>query len=348
MKKPLILAAIVIVAATLFAVVSCQKEEEGSETSQNTLVSSRDAEILSRIKDFKGKVEYYSNHPDERDVYYLSVEESVWNLEALFNYTFAYPDSCYGRTVVADTTLHLTLSTNDSVSLPNLASFYGDMHTAIQTLYHKVDLPDKQFVILDVEEGTHQNGNVEILLHTIQGSVMGSFLGLLPTSETGPFQGDTLWSYGGLLGTIPVSTETDASVVLSMVLNEEFSPVPPEGYSYVYTNVVIKTTNEQSVIPFSHPLYPDLGPYCEFRKDNPGSTDIWLDADQMNFHYFGEKYLVTDFLPYTNPNVQPFDVLFIVAIQSYSNNNGIGHVTSASYGVQSLQGSSEREKEILN
>lgn len=343
------LAALAMAALTMAGVLSCQKEKtsikEESQTDDTQSIA-----ILNRIQEFKYQVEYYSKHPEEKSSQYLCVEDAVWNLEALFNYTYAYPELCYGQTVSIDTIMHLPLSANDSIKMYDLVTFYGCMFEAVRDIYRSVTLPDKQFIILDVEEGHPQSGYVEIVLNTMQGSVVPS------TNEPDPsnaltFPSGVSWWYGENLGNsngqhIGVM---DAADTLSMVLNAELVPVAPQGVTYVYTYVTTLDTQEDSY-PFSHPAFPDLGPYCEFYKENPSyPVDYWLTADQMNFHYLGEKHLLTNILPYENPSIPSIKTLFFISIEDYEleQPHRIGHNTTAKYGLQTGMSDHEKDKENL-
>ena len=125
-------------------IVSCQKEQMPSTTQQSRSTH-------TRIKDFQRQLKAVESNPYAKTVTYMSIADAVWNIEALFNYTYAYPNLVYGQTVCCDTTLFLPVCANDSVSLADLSVFNGQMYEAVQTLYHNTMLNNKQFIILDVE-----------------------------------------------------------------------------------------------------------------------------------------------------------------------------------------------------
>lgn len=353
MKKPIItLVAFAMAVMMLAGMASCQKEKTNKE--KCSLENDSDGDVLERIHVFKDQVEHYSKNPGEKSSQFVSVGEAVWNLEALFNYTYAYPELCYGQTVSIDTVLSLPLSANDSVSMSDLAAFYGTMHTAVSAIFNSVALPDKQFIVLDVEEGQRQTNSVLVQLNTLQGSVAEApMTGHYEPPYMGPFPMGVSWwyccnggnSHGQHIG------ELDAADTLNMVLNAELVPVAPHGGTYVYTSIRTKATNENIHYPFSHPLYPQLGPYCEFYKENPVFLDdYWLTWEQMNFHYFGEKYLVTEVLPHVGTSITPAHMLFFVHVEPYDDDDisRIGHKTTASYGVGALATESERGRGVLS
>lgn len=326
--------ALVIVAATV-AFVSCKKE-------QTPVASNQGKSTLARIKEFKRQLEAVELNPDSRTVTYMSIPDAVWNIEALFNYTYAHPNDAYGQTVCCDTTLNLPVCSNDSVSLVDLNVFNGQMYEAVLTLYQAAVLDNKRFLILDVEAG-ERNGNLQTIeLHTVQGSLIGEQTPPNPP-QNGPFENGISWYYGENWGNSQglYWHKKDAADTLTGMLNHILVPTPPENHEYIYTHVRMKYTRiggnhyENPCIGF-----PNVSPrYCEFYKEYPSdSSDYWLNSDQMNFYYFGERHLVLNILP--NDTIDPVPSehsLFQVIVEEYKTEEGsmvssIGHHTIAYYG----------------
>ena len=105
-----LVAALIIVATTAAFMVGCSKKEDPS----NAVVKQSEA-TLARIMDFRHQLEMAKTNPDERTVSYMSIADAVWNLEALINFAYAYPDDSYAETICCDTILYLPFSENDSV-----------------------------------------------------------------------------------------------------------------------------------------------------------------------------------------------------------------------------------------
>ena len=327
-----LVATMIIVATVATFLVGCKKEQipEAIETRQ-------DKTTLDRIMDFKQQLETVKEVHDEKDVSYMSIADAVWNLEALFNLTYAYPDDYYAQTVCRDTTLYLPICANDSVLMNDLSVFYDKLFETVQDIYRNIELDDKQFLILDLEAGQRNGSQLSIVIHTVQGSVETT-----PSTPTppaypwpGPFEEGVSWFYGenGGNSNYQFFNVMDAADTLSRVLNARLVSVAPEGYLYYYTNVKMKELGVGQHCTYSNSQYPDLGPYCEFYKENPTGNDFWLNSDQMNFHYFGERYLVLNyFRNNVDDPIPSTHSLFQVYIGDYHNDNVIGHHTQARYG----------------
>lgn len=334
-----------VLSVTLFAAIalaSCNKE---TPVANNGATETTDSEsTLKRIMDFKEQIEYYRSRPDVRDGASVTLDEALWSVEALFNVTYAYPELAYTHTVVCDTVLYLETGPDSTVPMNRLASFYDEMHETVSTLYHGIELDNKQFLILDVEEGERQGDAVAVRLHGVQGSVRagGTSPGHdEPTTEVGPFEEGVSWWYGKNSGNSQGQFVgiMDAADTLMGMLNARLVPEAPEGFEYIYTHTVMKQTpyNEHYIYPYGH--YPDVTPrYCEFYMINPIDDDFLMDPDEMNFHYFGERYLVMIKFPVSleAPIVPSGHSLFQVIIEDYdgevNSNRVIGHHTTALYG----------------
>lgn len=332
-KTTFILAAFVALAT--MGLVSCQKEN--TDTKTDTEQTHKDNATVARILDFKEQVEHYNGPTGTRDASYVSVEDAVWNLEALFNYTYAYPELCYSRTVSADTVMYLPLCSNDSVLMSDLASFYGDIFGAVNALYQSVELTDKQFILLNVEAGDNLLNQMEIILEAVQGSVDES---RLPNGD--PFLPGEWWYYGGNMGGWN-STEGDAAQMLTWWVNRALTPAPPATGYYCYTMITRRESTTPSDYPYTNPNYNVSDLYCEFEvMGNPYVDDslLVLNSEQLNFHYHGELELVQNRLYQGNAFVTltPFKVL-IEADQEMENDRDytrVFHHTKAWYGRRDL------------
>lgn len=333
MKKTIIsFANLFLIVLVTINLVSCQKEKTNEVLSNNNYEQCD--KTLKQILDFKNQLDYYKINPGSKDANYISVGESIWNLEALFNYTYAYPELCYGKTEAVDTVLFLPISANDSVLMSDLAEFYNQMFQTVNLIYQSVTLPNKQFIILDVEEGQTFNNQVEIHLYTTQGSVEEPRRPL-----DNPFAPGEWWYYGENFGGWN-QNEGDAAEKLTYWLNLELTQEPPEGSYYYYTNIRTASSTTPSYYPYANSAFNVPDQYCEFEVvGNPfvDDTCLILNSDQLNFHYYGELYLIHN---YINPSGQ-FERLrpFRALVESANETNEksytrIYHHTTAWYGIR--------------
>ena len=350
MKRLYLLLVTLLVASMAITTVSCKKEQTTTETAQGEAT-------LARIMDFKQQVDYYKANPNVKDGEAVTLDEAIWNIEALFNLTYSYPELSYGRTETADTVLYLLVGADNTVLLTDLTVFYGQMYEVVRNIYQGIELDNKQFLILDVEAGEQHGGQQAIKLHSIQGSVKG----IPPTPPTppqnGPFTPGVLWWYGEDGGSSQgnYGDQKDAADTLTGVLNYWLVPKAPVNQEYIYTYTVTKTTELGNHHMYPYSGFPEIEPrYCEFYKESPTLADYRLDAYMMNYLYFAERYLVLEDLP--NDDQQPMvptgHVLFEIHINDgYAINQNhepiIYHVTEACYGHRDIVSHNIVHKENL-
>ena len=333
MKRLYLLLVTLLVASMAITTVSCKKEQTTTDTAQGEAT-------LARIMDFKQQVDYYKAHPDVKDGEAVTLDEAIWNIEALFNLTYSYPELSYVRTETADTVLYLPVGADNTVLLTDLTVFYGQMYEVISDIYHSIELDSKQFIILDVELGERLGSQQAVRLHSVQGSAKGI---QPPTPQPvvwAPFAEGPAWYYGENLGQRDGSfyLEMDAADTLANKLNAILVPKAPHGQAYIYTEIRKKELPSNYLIPFSHNLYQ--GEYCEFYMENATEEDKLLSTSQMNFQYYGERHLIMDILPNYEDESQsqiPSDFkLYVVTIEDYKISTGqsltIWHHTKAYYG----------------
>ena len=298
---------------------------------------------IGRIMDFKHKMVYYQAYPDVKDGESVTLDEAIWNIEALFNLTYSYPELSYGHTVIADTVIFLPVQADNSVLLTDLTVFYGQMFDVVRTIYQGIDLDNKQFLILDVEAG-ERHGNLQtIALHSVQGSVKGIQPPIPDPQMWEPFEEGPDWYYGENRGRRDGSFlwVMDAADTLSGMLNATLVPQAPNGFTYFYTETIMKELRNQQHDEYTNNAYPNCGPYSEFYCENPTENDKWMNTELMNFHYFGERHLVNSVLPdYGDIMVPLSHRLFNVTIIDELSQTFIRHHTQAMYGHRDVVGES--------
>lgn len=296
--------------------------------------NNRPSTVLARIHEFKKCIKHYQANPGTREVAYLSVDDAIWNVEALFNYTYTYSEMLCSREAAYDSALYLPINHNDSVLMADLTMFYERMYGAVSTIYLRDTLPNSQLLLLDVEPNEILNEQIKITLHILIGSVTGT--APTPTEPPypwpGPFEEGEWWYYGENAGGSG-NSNSDAAQELTRWLNYYLIPHAPNGYYYFYTDIV----QEESQNPLDHPF--ENG-YCEFYKSNSlglNQDDLILDSDELNFHFFGEKDLVQNQLYTESPGISTTRSLSRVYVIDNHEKTGetyitIKHGTTAWYG----------------
>ena len=153
-KNYYLFAAIVIVAATVFAVVSCNKEGEQTTMSNdnNSYVVPQPDDMNAYLESFKDRM----NSATRDDGEYMTLEDAAWHLSSVANYDFGQMNATYND-IEFDTILLQTRVSNGKVNLLDMASLYADMSHAIESLYLSKGLDNMHFRFIGTsiaEDGT--------------------------------------------------------------------------------------------------------------------------------------------------------------------------------------------------
>jgi len=349
MKKLSLLLKTLLLAVVMVALASCEKEQTNTELVQGEAT-------LARIMDFKQQVDYYKANPAVKDGETMTLDEAIWNIEALFNLTYAYPELSYGHTVTADTVLYLPVGAGNTVLLTDLTVFYGQMYDVVRGIYQGIELDNKQFLILDVEAGVLNGGQQAIKLHSVQGSVKGTPSTPPPMPQNGPFPPGVSWYYGldGGNSQNMFWNNKDAADTLAAVLNYWIVPKAPVNYEYIFHDIKTRNTTLDSHYDNPQTGFSDVSPrYCEFYKEYPTEEEKWMNPNQLNYYYFGERHLILNVLPNEGDDPIPSThSVYQILIKDETVKEGlvdvkIGHKTIAHYGHIEIVGHGTVIKEDL-
>lgn len=282
-------------AGAMTIAAACSKEEavQPERVVQDNAADQHSKEVLNRINVFKGQIDRYKANPGLRDGSSMSVEDALWNVEALFNYTYSYPELIIDREMEYDTELYLPVNHRDSVLLTDLATFYDGMYTAVRTQFLNDTMTNKRLLLLDAESADPGDSQVKVTLHTLLGKTATP-----PFTDTlspwpGPFTEGQWWYFGNGLGGWD-SSSGDATDALTHWLKWYLIPDAPSGSIYTYADIKRRYTKDASPDTY---LYGNG--YCEYYEHNPNGltdTDLILDYNEMNTHFFGEQSLATNLL----------------------------------------------------
>ena len=338
MKQHFTFLMMILLAGVGFTLVSCQKDNSAqpTEAAESHRLDTQASSALDRINAFRESLEQSQSNPGAKDASCLSIDDAVWNVEALFNYTYAYPELVCSRTRAYDTALYLPVTRHDSVMMTDLTLFYERMYGAAGAFFQRDTLSNRHLLLLDVEPGDMLGDQVRITLHTLIGSVTGTPQQASEPQQPwpGPFAEGEWWFYGENGGGSGGSG-SDAANELTKYLRMYLIPEAPDGYYYIYTNIIQQNSSEPSAHTYG-------GACCEFYRNNPQGLEVpdelVLDSDELNFHYFGEKDLVMNQLygyGMGTPTVRTLCGVHVIDSCNINNNmyTTIKHCTTAFYGV---------------
>lgn len=324
-SKALVATMIIVATVTAF-LIGCKKEKE-TKTPDNEQVAQNDPkgqEAIERIVDFRDKLEAYKKNPAMRAGEIVSLAEAVWNIENLFNITYAMPEEFYSETANFEFSLWLPVDSDGRVTLPNLFNVYDQAVVEAQTAYANDGFNNKGFVFLLVNVGEQNDDAVRLVFKGKTGERTSH--PNLPPHDTamygGPFDTTDNWHYAQGMGKcdstcLDSGADKEIQRRLEAFLRSTLT-VPESGARAVYVN--------SELITFDGTDYPD----DVFYRQNVNATCI--DFNNMNRLYQREKRLIFETLPNCSTgNVYGYTPIVIEINGKNVNNDYITHENSLTY-----------------
>lgn len=290
MKRLYLLLVILLVASMAITTVSCKKGQATTETAQGEAT-------LARIMNFKQQVDYYKANPAIKDGESVTLDEAIWNIEALFNLTYAKPEDAYSETTGFLFSLYLPVNTHGRVLVSDLCYLYEQVKSMARTYYANLDYTDKGFLFMTVELGEQIDGFVRIDFRGKAGERCAqNIVNVNPHDSImyiGPFRQEDDWNYkrgnGKCDGSYAYSGADDQ---LEIHLQEYISSllrVSDAGCRPVYLN--------HCEIIFDGRSAPS---YAFYREDVNATC---IDNNSMNHLWQREKSYIVTILPSIQPSL---------------------------------------------
>lgn len=286
-----LVAAMIIVATVTAFLIGCKKEKE-TKMPDNEQVAQNDPksqEAIARIVDFRDKLEAYKKNPAMRAGETVSLAEAVWNIENLFNITYAMPEEFYSETANFEFSLWLPVDSDGRVTLPNLFNVYDQAVVEARTAYANDGFINKGFAFMLVDIGEENDTTVRLVFKGKTGERTSH--PNLPPHDTamygGPFDTTDNWRYAQGMGKcdgtcLDSGADKEIQRRLEAFLRSTLT-VPESGARAVYVN--------SELITFDGTEYPD----DVFYRQNVNATCI--DFNNMNRLFQREKRLIFETFP---------------------------------------------------
>ena len=278
--------------------------------------------VVTKIKKFKNQLVDKDNVA--RSGLYVPIDSVVWNIEALFNSEYAFPERKYLKTVKHDLAFFVDMNANHEVAFSVIADLYEEITDRVRLVYADDGIVvDKSLMAVVVEKKEIVGNMAEIDVHVISGRMEN--YDLVKDPKEAPFSPGDCWYYGEYGGTCddPTLLE-DAAEILEDTINYYYrkTAVPQIGYRYL-NHGMFRVSLE------GNEYYDDNGqPYLYFYEAN-ANAPVYLDHDMMNHYYKRELAVLMNLLPSDSVyhSLMPFSPAFIeVDIQGQ-----LGYVGNSSY-----------------
>ena len=292
--------------------------------------------IVGKVKKFKRQLvdkEYVT-----RSNLYMPVDSVIWNIEALFNAEYTFPERKYKETVKQELLFYIELNADNEASFADVADLYDEITESVRNAYSDDGINyDKSLMAVVVDKGEIVGNRLEIKVLVVSGKMDADTT--IKDPVPGPFGPKDCWYYGEYGGTCEdPSVFYDAAEIIEDTINYYYSnkPLPRAGIK-VYNHSMFRISLEGNEY-----LDRNGDPYLYFYdvNDNP---PVYLDYELLNYYYNRELEVImhqipddplfTDLMPLT-PAFINVDIQGILGM--VSNGSYMHHKNYVIYGTSML------------
>ena len=280
---------------------SCSKHEITDQPvtgNGEVTMSEDDYTVMNKIIAFRDKVMFIRKNPEVKNGELIDADQAIWDMETLFNTTYAFPDEQYRNTKTNNIVMQLDINENDELLLSDVVAKYDEILNFVTQFYYNSGFNQKGFLLLDIEKGEVVNGKLEINIRSVTGE---------KSEGWEPFGPDDDWLYGHCMGRCDYTQDTtDAAEEIQKALNSNKPIVsPPPGYRFVYVLDDLVVLDYEEIINYPNPDPPAPANYMDYLifyctealgQFTPGVEDCLL-PEEMNFQFEGEKTVIYQKLP---------------------------------------------------
>lgn len=299
MKRNVYFRLIIVIFAASVALYleACKKNAVTPIINNGNPTSIDDPNYTAEARKIVGKINRFKTQLVDKEYLtkgdsYMPIDSVIWNVEALFNASYAFPDRKYKETVKQDLEFCVETNGNDEILLSSVANLYDLIINEVRQAYANDGIAfDKSLMALDIEEGEKVGGNINIKAHVITGKVDNSTTIKDPT--IGPFGPGDCWYFGEYGGTCDDPSEFgDAAEAIEDSINANFrgTIVPNSGYRSLNHNIVRIFLEGNEYVDANGNYYA----YFYGLNDN---TPYYLDYEMLNDYYNRELALILNIVP---------------------------------------------------
>jgi hypothetical protein len=292
-----ILAALMITSAVMFNACSKQDNDLQSIDTGEVQMTAADLKFQKQLVEFRDKIKYIQEHPGYKSGEVMSVDSAIYLMEAMFNYTYGFPEKSYQE--VKHDTCNLVFETDfeGMVSLDDVNLKFLEITGTIQSVHYNSGFENQGLILASIEKREVDGNQTELEIYVVTGNLNGT---------TYPFAEGDDWWYGLDAGMCDGSNDTTdaAEMIERNIVVNYILPSPPPGYRYVYApeETITLEGNEYQNPNMLDPTdnYLDYLMYYAEAEVTPFVDSVKCLAHQeMNFYVEGGIEIATNKLPDT-------------------------------------------------
>lgn len=321
----------------VFGLYACRKNQvkpQPEVVNDITLTPDYDAKVKSFVNKVKHFEETLEKCKTMRVAGNMQIDSVLWNMEALFNTSYASPEKDYVETVKQDLTFYVNLDESGSLPVNDVSDLYENVTDLVREAYANDGIAENKSLLTVVfDKGETIGDKSSIDVHVISGRSNDNNGHVIV--EDGPFKPGDCWYFGEYGGSCDdPSIVYDAAEIIEDSINYYFAgtPVPVSGYRYINYNLITKALDGSEYIR------PDGTPYI-YNSTYVNDSSLYFNYAMLNYYFNGEKKVILQLLPNDMKNTGELldNVCFIqVDIRGILESGNAFHHNSITYGDKIL------------
>lgn len=310
----LVLFSTMLLVGTAVFVEACKKRplfEDGIAEVLPEEMSPMAEKFVSGVKKFKEKVVLYRKNLLKSDEY-ITLDSAAWNIESLFNVSYAFPEEKYEKNVSQDLQFVLPVSKSGMAKMSDVSRLYDEVVDKVRDAYSNDGIADRKklkSVIVWISDKKDTECTVNVRLVSGRSASPDNDLSQF---ILGPFKEGDCWYFGEYGGTCEDPTiGSDAAEEIEAYINYNYAwnHGSEMGRRTVLTNIL-----RYDVPPYNY--YDDVHDryYLFYTNINDNASSLYIDASDLNYYYWGAGKVFLDLVP-IDENVPQEYVFFGVNIE---------------------------------
>ena len=277
--------------------VSCKKDkltEPSVENNEKELLV-YDAQtdlVVQRIKRFENQLKEVKYGQFREDTY-INADSAVWNIESLFNITYASPDEIYIDKKIHELSFEIEVNDN-MLSMKDVNDLYDKMISEVREKYRNDGFTNnKALMSLFVTKEETRSGKLNLNVVAVTGKTDCHQIEYKPVLY-GPFDYEECWFYGELGGSCDDQyILMDAAELLEDTINYYYGYKPQSisNHRNIYVNMTYVSLLGDEYIN------ENTGENYIFYKKNCSYEELFLDGNELNKYFYNELKVIKELVP---------------------------------------------------
>jgi len=275
---------------------------------------------LERLRTFRKQIEAVKANPEAKNDETLTLTDALWGVENNFNLTYSNTECYYSQINEHEFSVSIPTDGELQVTVYDAANLYEDVVDLAREALLSDEFNDKGFISLTVKEISTNNRGTTV---TFSGKTGERSSYNPPIAHVdGPFGEDDDWMFAAPLGKcddpdIPSGADEQLQEHLYAELIEPFVETNP-GFRNIYL--------DRRRFIFDGSTY--AGVYY-----NTDPEDLCIEHEYMNDHYYAEKQIITQTIPYQY-HLYGYAPISIEISGSFLDDNAVTHHNEIEYGIR--------------